>query len=110
MLYIYCKIDGFDIIKNSRLRLSRIDRLNDPFELAIGIDDVNAPQDLRNEYKEYPNIIKEWSTILNKNDIIHDRMSDDDILKKFTKFKIEDFRKLSKERLEYWKKNMGYIN
>ena len=52
MLYRYCRTDGFDIINNSRLRLSRIDRLNDPFELVYAIDEDSAYLNLKNEYTQ----------------------------------------------------------
>ena len=38
MLYKYCKPDGIDILLKARLRTSQIETINDPFELASGID------------------------------------------------------------------------
>jgi hypothetical protein len=107
MLYKYCKTDGLDIIINSRLRLSRIDRLNDPFELVFGIDEDSAHLNLRNEYGEDPNIITMWRATLEEQGIPHDTASPEDILDKFRKFQIKDFRRVQKILWESWNKSMG---
>jgi hypothetical protein len=36
MLYKYCKIDAFDILLKARLLTSRLEKINDPFELVFG--------------------------------------------------------------------------
>jgi hypothetical protein len=107
MLYKYCRSDGLDIVKKSRLRLSRIDHLNDPFELVFGIDEVSAHLNLRNEYEEDPNIIRKWSVILDDQRIFHNRVEPEDILDKFTKFQISDFRRVFGILREKWNRTMG---
>ncbi len=107
MLYKYCRTDGLDMVVNSRLRLSRIDRLNDPFELVFGIDEDGAHLNLRNEYEEDPNIIAMWSAILDEHGVSHDRASLADILDKFIQFQITDFRRMPKILWESWNRSMG---
>jgi len=107
MLYKYCRTDGFDIVINSRLRLSKIDCLNDPFELAFGIDENSAYLNIQNEYQEDPCIMQRWSSTLDEHGISYDRASPTDILDKFTKFQISDFRRLPKILWESWNRSMG---
>ena len=107
MIYKYCRIDGFDIVTNSRLRLSRIDRLNDPFELAFGIDEDTAYANIKHEYAEDPNLLNLWRSVLGEHGIIHDGTSPADILVKFTEFQISDFRRLPKILCEHWNGTMG---
>ena len=94
MLYRYCRTDGFDIINNSRLRLSRIDRLNDPFELVYAIDEDSAYLNLKNEYTQDPTIITIWRATLDDQGILYDAALSEDILVKFTEFQIADFRRV----------------
>ena len=107
MLYRYCKTDGFDIVTNSRLRLSRIDCLNDPFELAFGIDEDTAYSNIKNEYEEDPNLLNMWRSVIDKEGIVHDGTSPADILAKFTEFQINDFRRFHQILCKHWYNTMG---
>jgi hypothetical protein len=109
MLYKYCTTDGFDIINNSRLRLGRIDRLNDPFELAYAIDKDGACVNLRNEYGRDPTLLTIWRATLDDQSILYDATSPEDILAKFTNFQIADFSRVQAILRETWNKNMGII-
>jgi hypothetical protein len=109
MLYKYCKTDGFDILNNSRLRLSKIENFNDPFELVFGIDEDSAPINIKNEYEENPNIISVWIQTLTGQNITYDKASQADILQKFIKFQINDFKRVLKILWENWSQKMGII-
>ena len=109
MLYRYCNINGFDILKNARLRLSRIDMFNDPFELKFAVDEDTALLNIKNEFKENSQSIEEWKTILSQNNILYDNTSEEDILEKFSIFQINDFRKALKEIWENWMQSMGIV-
>ncbi len=109
MLYKYCNTNGFDILNNSRLRLARIDSFNDPFELLFGIDEDSAPINIEKEYEENPNIINLWMQILTDQNITYDEASPADILKKFVKFQIGDFKRVLKILWENWNQKMGIV-
>lgn len=109
MLYKYCNTDGFDIVMNSRLRLSRIDGFNDPFELVFGIDETSAQFNIRGEYAEDSNIIHKWVDTLDAQNIVYDKASPEDILQKFIQFQISDFRKIPKMLWESWNQKMGIV-
>ena len=42
MLYKYCDSDGFDILINTKLKMSRVDDFNDLFDLAFNMGDDTA--------------------------------------------------------------------
>ena len=60
MLYKYCDIRGVDILRNKRLKAGKIQDLNDPFELAFGIDEETAILKLTEEQNENPRILRFW--------------------------------------------------
>ena len=109
MIYKYCKTDGFDILNNCRLRFSRIDSFNDPFELMIGIDENTAHNNIKKEYEEIPEIIDGWARTLDSEGISYDKSSPKDILNKFTNFQINDFKKAFKTLGDYLKGDMGIV-
>ncbi len=109
MLYKYCNTNGFDILKNSRLRLSRIDRFNDPFELIFGVDEDSALINIKKEYEENSDIINEWMDILSSQNITYNEASPADILEKIAKFKIADFQRAIKILWENWNQEMGIV-
>jgi hypothetical protein len=96
MLYIYCKTDGFDILKNCRLRLNKFEDFNDPFELVFGIDEDTASSNIEREHEETPNIINAWAQTLDDQNISYDKTSTEDILHNFITFQIEDFKRVIK--------------
>lgn len=109
MLYRYCNTNGFDILNNSRLRLSRIDSFNDPFELIFAVDEDTALLNIKNEYEENPDNINKWIAILSENNISYDNASQEDTLEKFAIFQINDFKRGLKEIWENQVQNMGII-
>lgn len=109
MIYKYCKIDGFDILNNCRLRFSKVDNFNDPFELMSRIDEDTAHINIKKEYEEFPELIKGWALTLDSVGISYDKSSPEDILIKFTSFQIDDFKKAFKVLWDHWKENMGIV-
>jgi hypothetical protein len=109
MLYKYCKTDGFDILKNRRLKLNRIETFNDPFELAFGIDEDTASSNIKKEYEETPKIINAWAHTLDDQNIAYDQTTPEDILDKFIKFQIKDFKRVIKIIWEDWNEKMGMV-
>lgn len=107
MLYIYCKSDGFDILKNCRLRLNRFENFNDPFELVFGIDEDTASSNIKRDYEEAPNIINAWAQTLDDQHISYDKSSTEDILEKFAKFQINDFDRVREIIWAGWNEKMG---
>jgi len=61
MLYKYCRPDGFDILLHSRLKASRVNDFNDPFDLAFGMDNNKASKRIKSEFKKDPTLIEKWS-------------------------------------------------
>lgn len=109
MLYIYCKTDGFDILKNCRLRLNKFEDFNDPFELVFGIDEDTASSNIEREHEETPNIINAWAQTLDDQNISYDKTSTEDILHNFITFQIEDFKRVIKILWEEWNEKMGIV-
>lgn len=109
MVYKYCKTDGFDILKNCRLKLNRFENFNDPFELVFGVDEETAPRNIKKELEENPNIIKELARILDDQNISYDKTSTEDILDKFINFRIEDFKRAINLVWAEWSKKMGIV-
>jgi hypothetical protein len=107
MLYKYCNTNGFDILKNSRLRLSRINSFNDPFELMLRVDEYNTFINTNKEYKENPNIINDWVDTLSIHEITFNEASPEDILKKFNKFRIDCYNRHLKTIRDGWNKTTG---
>ena len=73
MIYKYCKADGYDILNNYRLRFSKLDSFNDPFELMIGINEDTAHNNIKKEYEQFPDIIKQWALTLDSEGIPYDK-------------------------------------
>jgi hypothetical protein len=109
MLYKYCDTSGFDILRNSRLRLSKIDGFNDPFELVFGIDEISAEFNIRQELKEDSNIIHGWIRVLEDEKIAYDNTSQEDVLRQFIQFQIGDFQKAIKVLREEWSRTTGIV-
>lgn len=109
MLYKYCTTKGFDILLNCRLKAAMFESFNDPFELLFGIDVNTAPNNIQEDYEEYPNIIKTWTSILDSQNIVYDNNSPEDILTKFTEFQMKDFGRVSDDIKEGWKKKIGIV-
>jgi len=109
LLYKYCTIYGFDILLRSRIKASRIQDFNDPFEIMFGLQVDTALDSIRNGYKENPNIIHLWCRILDDQAIEYDKSSVEDILHKITLFQMNDFEKSSQILREYWNDKMGII-
>lgn len=109
MLYIYCNTSGFDILNKSRLRLSRLESVNDPFELLIAIDEDNAFNNIQNEFDEDPAIISKWKQLLidQKIEIESDRQ--EDILKAFVAFQISSISNAVNKLWDHWNNSMGII-
>ena len=109
MIYKYCKTDGFDILNNCRLRFSKVDSFNDPFELMCGLDEDTAHINIKKEYEEFPEIIEGWARTLDSAGIAYDKSTPEDILNKFTSFQIDDFKKAFKALWDDWNENMGIV-
>jgi len=60
MLYKYCGTDVFDILINSRLKASRVNDFNDPFDLAFGMDEDTAFERIKSEFNGDPRFIERW--------------------------------------------------
>jgi len=67
----------------------------------------SAHLNIHNEYQKDPGIIQVWSSILTEQGVSYDRASPTDILDKFTKFQVSDFRRLPRILRENWNRNMG---
>ena len=104
MLYKYCKTDGFDILLQSRLKATRIEDFNDPFELVFGVDEVTALENVKREFEEDTKLIKFWKGLLDEQGIQYDKSSPEDIMNKVTNFQIRDFAKAAKTMESAYKK------
>lgn len=109
MLYKYCKTDGFDILLQSRLKVSSIEKFNDPFEISFGVDKDSALEIVKNEFKEEPRLINEWKHLLDIQNIQFNKSSPEDIVNKVAHFQIRDFARIAKEMREDWNKNLGLV-
>jgi len=109
MLYKYCDTSGFDIARNSRLRLSKIEDFNDPFELVIGVDEISAEFNLRRELDEDSNIIHTWIKVLEDKNVAYDETSQEDILQQFIQFQVGDFQKAVKVLRQEWSRTTGIV-
>jgi hypothetical protein len=109
MLYKYCDIKGFNILLKHRLRLSKFDDFNDPFELLFGIDVDSGLSNIEREYKQKSTIVSDWRQILDNQRIEYDKNSDNDVLDKFTKLKISDFNKIPDLLRKHWNETKGIV-
>lgn len=109
MLYKYCKTDGFDILLQSRLKATRIEKFNDPFELVFGVDKDTALENIKREFKEDTGLSKKWESLLADQKIQFDKNTPEDIVEKVTHFQIKDFAKIAKEIRKYWNEKMGIV-
>jgi hypothetical protein len=91
------------------LRLSRIDKLNDPFELIFDVDKNSAQFNFRAKYKENANILLTWKEYLDNRKIVYNKDSFEEVLHKFIHFKTIDFRESLKVLKENWNQNLGII-
>lgn len=92
MLYLYCHSDGLDIVESARIRLSTLKKINDPFELRIGIDEERALITVRNEHRKNHEILAQLERALIGHEIPYTKGSVDDILDKFTKLRISSHK------------------
>jgi len=95
MLYKYCNPNGIDILINRRLKASKIVELNDPFELAFGIDSENALENLTGEYKNNPKILRFWKKLLKKSGVQFETKSTKDIIEKTARFQVSDLHRVA---------------
>jgi len=109
MLYKYCDTKGFGILEKSSFRLKRFEDFNDPFELVFGVDEDSAPNNIKREYEENSNIIKDWSRILDNKNIEYDKNSKEDILNRFTKFIISEFIEIPDFLRKHWNDTIGIV-
>jgi len=109
MLYKYCTTEGFDILLQSRLRATAIEKFNDPFELIFGVDEWAALEIISREFEEDSALAEVWNHILDEERIQFDKNSIEDLVEKVTLFQIRDFGKVAKEIKQHWNKNMGII-
>lgn len=109
MIYKYCTTDGFDILLKARLRVSKIENFNDPFELVFGVDEGNALNNIKKEYESDRNYIKVWQSILDGQKIEYDKNSIEDIIEKITQFQINDLKKSIQFLRENWNARIGIV-
>lgn len=109
MLYKYCTMSGFDILLRSRIKVSRIRDLNDPFELMFGMQVKTAVDNIRNEYTQDPNILRCWRRLLNDQGIEYDASSVEDILHKIAVFQTKDIERVIQQIREYWNEKIGIV-
>lgn len=109
MIYKYCTTDGFDILLKARLKVSRIEDFNDPFELVFGVNEGNALDNIKKEYEDNKNIINYWQFLLDDQKIEYDKNSIEDIIEKVTQFQIKDLKKSILLLRENWNAKMGIV-
>lgn len=107
MLYKYCDPRGIDILRNRRLKASKIQELNDPFELAFGIDEETAVEKMTAEYNENPKILGFWKRVLRSQKIAFNPRSKTDIIEKTAHFQVSDLNKVTIIIKEKWDTTMG---
>ena len=107
MIYRYCNLAGFDIPLKLRLRASRIDEFNDPFELAFGIQTETAGDNIRKDFEEGGELLTQWKVKLKEQNISFNEDSFEDFIEKVADFQISDLRKASKHLRDYWKDKIG---
>ena len=109
MLYKYCDTNGFGILEKSKLRLTKFESFNDPFELVFGIDEDSAPSNIKREYEEDPNVINKWKTILDEQNMVYDNNSLNDIIEKYTEFIIIDHKNIPNILKKQWNDTIGIV-
>ncbi len=109
MIYKYCKIDGFDILLQSRLKTTKIDDFNDPFELIFGVDKDSALDNVKRDFEENPKLIKIWKDILSVKKIQFDPKSPEDFMKKVKDYLIGDFAQAIEGMNKHWNNTTGLI-
>jgi hypothetical protein len=102
MLYKYCTTNGFDILLRARIKASRIQDFNDPFELMFGMKVETAIETIRNEYAENPRILEAWHNVLDDQAIEYDKTSVENALEKIALFQTKDIERVTKEIREGW--------
>ena len=107
IIYRYCTPAGFDIPLNLRLRASRIDELNDPFELAFGIQTETARADVKKDFEESLELLTQWEVILKEQNISFKEDSIEDLIEKVVDFQISDLRRVVKLLQDQWKETHG---
>lgn len=109
MLYKYCKIDGFDILLQSRLKTSRFEDFNDPFELVFGVNSETALENIIKEFKEDIKLMKFWEGVLGDNKISFDNNFPEDVVEKVTQFQIKDFAKVARKMRKFWSEKLRVV-
>jgi len=102
MLYKYCTTDGFDILLRHRLKAARRENFNDPFELALGVDDKNATGNVKRECKKNPSLVDGLARELDKTKVGHEN-SENDIINKSASILTEELEKGVSAVREYLK-------
>lgn len=109
MLYKYCNPKGIDILLNRRLKASKIQDLNDPFELVFGIDGETSFQKLTEEYKANPKIIRFWKKVLRSEEISFNQNNVMGIIEKFADFQTSDLNRVAREIHQDFQASMGIV-
>jgi len=110
MLYKYCTTKGFDILLKSRLKTSKMNNFNDPFELDFGIDIENAMKTIEEEF--YSNLSKNdilivWLEKLKMYGIECDGDSINEILNKISRLQIALFKEAKRDIRNEWINKIG---
>ena len=93
----------------ARLKVSRIENFNDPFELVFGVDEKNVFDNIRKEYESNKEIIHIWQSLLDGQNIEYDKNSIEDITEKVTQFQIKDLKKSIESVRINWNEKMGIV-
>ena len=109
MLFKYCDPRGIDILINKRLKASKIHELNDPFELAFGVESETAVQNLNEEYLNNPRILGFWKRVLRSQGVKFNNKKKFDIIKKAALFQAKDLDRVGKSIQEDLFNKMGVI-
>lgn len=110
MLYKYCRTDGFDILLKSRLKVSKINSFNDPFELDFGIDIENARKSIECEYYDNlatTNIHVFCADLLARHGLEFNTV--DEMLDKITRLQVSKFKEAKKIIKTQWNNEYGII-
>ncbi len=107
MLYKYCDTNGFDILVNLRLKASKVNDFNDPFDLAFGMDDTNAFERIKSELEKEPRYMKKWANELTKQGIPHKKNSATAMATVVSKFLIEGQENALRVVEEFFNKKFG---
>ena len=109
MIYKYCNSLGIDILANSRLKISRLSTINDPFDWSVSSKPAPISY-VKRQIWESPELIPRWERIFSQYHV-DIRFSDPErFIEKILEFQVRDMQRVIANQAKNIERKFGFIS